>query len=253
MQDIWLLDLTRGTMTRLTFDAAAEAAPVWSGDGSRIFFSSNRDTGKFSLYQKISSGAGSDELLLRTENNAFVDDWFSGRNGELLLYETDVPKSRFDLWVLPLTGDRKPYPFLQTEFNETHSQFSPDGRFIAYVSDESGRAEVYVQSFPASGGKWQISTNGGDQPQWRRDGKEIFYMAADKTLMAVPIESRDSFELGSPVALFKTSVPAGSLTGDRNHFVVAADGQRFLIINLVDDGNKQPITFVANWGAGLRR
>jgi Tol biopolymer transport system component len=251
--DIWLLDLARGTMTRLTFDAAAEAAPVWSGDGSRIFFASNRDTGKFNLYQKISSGAGSDELLLRTENNTFADDWFSGKDGELLLYETEAPKSRYDLWVLPLTGDRKPYPFLQTEFNETHSQFSPDGRFIAYVSDESGRAEVYVQSFPSTGGKWQISTSGGDQPQWRPDGKELFYIAADKSLMAVQIESGDSFELGSPVALFTTGVPPGSLTGDRNHYVVAADGQRFLIINLVEEGNKQPITFVANWAADLKR
>jgi Tol biopolymer transport system component len=253
LADIWLLDLARGAMTRFTFDAATEASPVWSGDGRRIFFSSNRDTGKLNLYQKISSGAGADELLLRTEGNAFADDWFSGKDGELLLYETEVPKSRFDLWVLPLTGDRKPYPFLQTEFNETHSQFSPDGRFVAYVSDESGRAEVYVQSFPASGGKWQISTSGGDQPQWRRDGKEIFYLAADKTLMAVPIESRDSFELGSPVALFTTRVVSTSLTGDRNHYVVAADGQRFLIISPVDQGNKQPITLVANWSAGLRR
>jgi len=253
LTDIWLLDLARGAMTRFTFDTATEASPVWSGDGRRIFFSSNRDTGKLNLYQKISSGAGGDELLLRTEGNAFADDWFSGKDGELLLYETEVPKSRFDLWVLPLTGDRKPYPFLQTEFNETHSQFSPDGRFVAYVSDESGRAEVYVQSFPASGGKWQISTSGGDQPQWRRDGKEIFYLAADKTLMAVPIESRDSFELGSPVALFTTRVLSTSLTGDRNHYVVAADGQRFLIISPVDQGNKQPITFVANWSAGLRR
>jgi len=253
LSDIWLLDLARGTMTRFTFDPAADAAPVWSADGSHIFFASNRDTGKFNLYQKISSGAGRDELLLRTENNSFADDWFSGKDGELLLYETDVPKSRFDLWVLPLTGDRKPYPFLQTEFNESHSQFSPDGRFVAYVSDESGRAEVYVQSFPASGGKWQISTSGGDQPQWRRDGKELFYIAADKTLVAVPIESRDSFELGSPLTLFMTRVPSGSLTSDRNNYVVSADGKRFLINSLVDEGNKQPITFVVNWSAGLKR
>ena len=250
--DIWLLDLARGTMTRFTFDAAAEASPVWSGDGSRIFFSSNRDGGKFGLYQKISSGAGSDELLFKSENNSYADDWFSGKDGELLLYETEITKSRFDLWVLPLSGDRKPYPFLQTDFNETHSQFSPDGRFVAYVSDESGRAEIYVQSFPASGGKWQISTSGGDQPQWRRDGKELFYIAADKSLMVVPVESRESFQPGSPVALFTTRVPSGSLTGDRNNFVVAADGQRFLI-NCIVDGNKQPITFVANWSTGLGR
>ncbi|MCA1642389.1 MAG: protein kinase [Acidobacteria bacterium] len=206
--DIWLLDLARSTTTRFTFDAAADTSPVWSADGSRIFFSSNRDGGKFSLYQKVSSGAGGDELLLKTETNAFADDWFSGKAGEFIIYESESGLNRFDLMVLPLAGERKPYPFLQTEFNETHAQFSPDGRFVAYVSDESGRAEVYVQSFPAAGGKWQISTGGGDQPQWRRDGRELFYMAPDKTLMAVPIAAGGSFEPGSPAALFATHIPA---------------------------------------------
>jgi len=256
--DIWLLDLARSAMTRFTFDAAADACPVWAADGSRIFFASTRDGGKFNLYQKISSGAGSDELLLKTDDIAFADSWFSGKAGEFLLYESENPqKTKFDLWVLPLSGERgqqKPFPFLQTEFNETHAQFSPDGRFIAYVSDESGRAEVYVQSFPASGGKWQISTGGGDQPQWRRDGKELFYLAPDKTLLAVPVAAGDAFEPGSPVALFATRVPLGSLTSDRNHYVVAGDdGGRFLINNLVEEGNKNPITFVLNWTAGLKR
>ena len=251
--DIWLLDLARGTMTRFTFDAAADACPLWSADGSRIFFSSNRDGGKFSLYQKISSGAGSDELLLKTESNSFSDDWFSGKAGEFLLYETDTPETRFDLWVLPLAGERKPYPFIQTEFNETHSQFSPDGRFVAYVSDESGRAEVYVQNFPASGGKWQISTGGGDQPQWRRDGRELFYISPDRKLMAVPVTAGDSFEPGSPVELFATRIPQSSLTGDRNQFVVAPDGQRFLVNSLVDEGNTRPINFILNWAVDLKR
>ena len=142
-------------MTRFTFDAAADASPVWSGDGRRIFFSSNRDTGKLNIYQKISSGAGSDELLLRTDGNAFADDWFSGKDGELLLYETEVPKSRFDLWVLPLTGERKPYPYLETEFNETHSQFSPDGRFVAYVSGRVGAGGGLRPEL--SGHRWQVA------------------------------------------------------------------------------------------------
>ena len=251
--DIWLLDLVRGTSTRFTFDGAADVCPVWSADGSGIFFASNRDGGTFSLYQKISSGAGSDELVLKTEHNAFPDSWFSGQAGQFLIYEIEKPNTRFDLWVLPLAGERKPYPFLHSEFNETHSQFSPDGRFVAYVSDESGRAEVYVQSFPASGGKWQISMGGGDQPQWRRDGGELFYIAPDKTLMAVPVVAGNSFEPGSPAALFVTRIPLGGLTGDRNHYVVAADGQRFLINSLVDEGNKNPITLVLNWQAGLKQ
>ena len=251
--DIWQLDLARSTMTRFTFDAASDTCPVWSGDGGRILFSSNRDGGKFSLYQKVSSGAGGDELLLKTETNAFTDDWFSGQAGEFIIYESDAGLNRFDLMVLPLAGERKPYPLLQTEFNETHAQLSPDGRFVAYVSDESGRAEVYVQSFPASGGKWQVSTGGGDEPQWRRDGKEIFYIAPDKTLMAVAIAAGGSFEPGSAAALFATHIPTGSLTGDRNHFVVSSDGQRFLLNNLVNEGNTQPVTLVLNWAAELKR
>jgi Tol biopolymer transport system component len=249
LQDIWLHDLVRGTTTRLTFDAGTETSPVWSGDGSRIFFS------KFfaGLFQKVSSGAGSDELLLKTDYAAYPDDWFSGKTGELLLFEMDSSNTKYDLWVLPLTGERKPYPVLQTPFNETHAQFSPDGRFVAYVSDESGRAEVYVQSFPASGGKWQISTLGGDQPQWQRDGRELFYMAPDKKLMAVPIVPGDSFAPGSPAALFATHVPSGSLTGNRNHFIVARDGQRFLVNNLLEEGNTQPITIVLNWAAALQQ
>jgi serine/threonine protein kinase/Tol biopolymer transport system component len=250
--DIWVLDLIRGTNSRFTFDASPDVCPVWSADGSRIFFSSNRDGGIFNLYQKVSSGAGNDELLLKTDHNTYADDWFSGTTGEFLIYESDSPRTRFDLWILPLTGERKPYPFLQTEFNETHSQFSPDGRFVAYVSDESGRAEVYVQTFPASGGKWQMSTAGGDQPQWRRDGRELFYLAPDKTLMAVPIAAGNSLEPGTPATLFATQVPSTGLTGDRNHFIVTADGQRFLVNNVIDAGNKQPITLVLNWAANLK-
>ena len=251
--DIWLLDLTRGTTTRCTFDAAADVCPVWTADGGRVIFASNRDGGTFNLYQKISSGAGSDELVLKTPHNAFPDDWISGKAGELLLYEIENLNTRFDIWVLPLTGERKPYPYLQSEFNETHSQFSPDGRFVAYVSDESGRAEVYVQSFPATGGKWQISTGGGDQPQWRRDGKELFYLAPDKKIMAVPITTGDSLEPGSPVALFTTSVPLTGLSGDRNHYIVAGDGQRFLVNNVLEESNMRPIIFVLNWEGALKR
>lgn len=247
LPDIWLLDLARGTTMRFTFDAGAEAAPVWSRDGSHIFFASKRDGDKFNLYQKLSSGAGNDELLLKADSNNFPDDFFLGKTGELLLYETDNSKTSMDLWVLPLTGERKPYVFLQTQFNEGHAQFSPDGRFVAYVSDESGQAEVYVQTFPASGGKWQVSTHGGDQPQWRSDGKELFYRALDRTIVAVPIAMGDTLAPGTPVALFPTHTPLGGVTGDRNHYLVADNGQRFLVNNLVEEGNTQPIMLVLNW------
>ncbi|HXG71163.1 MAG TPA: protein kinase [Gemmatimonadaceae bacterium] len=251
--DIWVLDVARGTTTRFTFDPAADVCPLWSPDGSRIIFSSSRG-GKQQLYQKVSSGAGRDELLLATDSNAFADDWTTtAKGGPFILYEVQDPKTRFDLYVLPLAGDRKPVPFLNTEFNETHSQFSPDGRWVAYASDESGRAEVYVQSFPASGGKWQLSTTGGDQPQWRRDGKELFYVTPDKKLVSVAVPAGDSFEHGAPVTLFATRIPTTSLLDERNNFIPSVDGQRFLIKTLVEDGSTHPITLVLNWAAGLKR
>ncbi|HEX8746539.1 MAG TPA: protein kinase, partial [Pyrinomonadaceae bacterium] len=245
--DLWMIDITRGTTTRFTFDPKPDVSPVWSPDGSRVAFSSARG-GKHWLYHKLSSGAGNDELLLQTASDAFPDDW--SPDGRFILYEMNAgTKTRFDLWVLPTFGDRQPFPFLQSEFDETHAQFSPDGRFVTYVSNESGRAEVYVQSFPGPGGKWQVSMAGGDQPQWRRDGKELFYIAPDKTLVAVPVTASDSFETGTPVALFRTRVPTTALTDERNNYVVSPDGKRFLISNLLEEGNTQPVTLVLNWEA----
>src|SRR6185295_17147348 len=143
--DIWMLDLARGTTTRFTFTPSNESCPLWSPDGTRIVFSSNRG-GNYDLYQKNSTGTSSEEILLQTGVELYADDWTL--DGRYILYEASDPKTKFDLWILPMTGERKPFPYLQTEFNETHSQFSPDGRWVAYVSDESGRPEVYVQSFP---------------------------------------------------------------------------------------------------------
>jgi Tol biopolymer transport system component len=249
--DIWLVDVARGTPTRHTFDPASDSCPLWTPDGERILFSSNRVDNKQQIYQKAASGVGSEEPFLTTDHNTYADSFT--RDGRFLLYETEDPSTRFDLFVLPLTGERKPFPFLRTEFNETHAQFSPAGRLVAYVSDESGRAEVYVQTFPASGGKWQVSTGGGDQPQWRGDGRELFYVAPDKKIMAVPVTTAGSFEAGAPAPLFTTRVPPTGLTGDRNHFIVSPDGQRFLVNNLVAEGNSQPITLVLNWAAALKK
>jgi Tol biopolymer transport system component/preprotein translocase subunit SecG len=249
-QDIWVLDVARGALTRFTFDPAIDVCPLWSPDGARIIFSSNR-RGRQEIYLKVSTGAGNDELLLPWEHSAYADSLTP--DGRFLLFEADDPKTRFDLWLLPLEGERKPAPFLQTEFNETHAQFSPDGRWVAYTSDESGRPEVYVRSFPDRGGKWQVSTSGGDQAQWRRDGREIFYMSPEKKLMAVTVAAGDSFEAGAPAELFQTRIPSTSLTGDRNHYLAAPDGKRFLVNNLVSEGNTQPITVVLNWAADLKR
>src|SRR5262249_34982768 len=156
---------------RFTFDSTNVGSPNWSPDGTKIIFSSSH-LGHGDIYQRDSTGAGNAELLLRSDVDKWPDD--CSHDGRYVVFENQDLKNGYDLWVLPTFGDRKPFPILQTEFNETHSQISPDGKWIAYTSDETGRAEVFVRSFPVTtAGKWQISTGGGDSPQWRRDGKEL--------------------------------------------------------------------------------
>ncbi|HYG09639.1 MAG TPA: hypothetical protein VD835_06675, partial [Pyrinomonadaceae bacterium] len=245
--DIWLIELARGTTSRLTFDPANDGDGVWSPDGGRIVFSSMRE-GLPNLYQKLSSGAGGEELLLKTEDAKFANDW--SPDGRHVLYNA-MSRQSFDLWVLPLFGERRPEPFLRTDFQEVSGRFSPDGRWIAYVSDESGRFEVYVQSFPASGGKWQVSNGGGASPRWRRDGRELFYLSADGKLMAVEVDgSSDTFESGVPGPLFEPRV--GAISGD-SPYDVAADGRRFLVKVLVEENAPAPITVVLNWTTDLKR
>ncbi|MFN2456550.1 MAG: TolB family protein, partial [Pyrinomonadaceae bacterium] len=175
-------------------------------------------------------------------------DWSS--DGRFLLYGEIDSKTNADLWVLPLFGDQKPIPFLQTTFNENQSAFSPDGRWIAYVSNESGPAQVYVQSFPVSGGKWMVSTTGGSQPKWRRDGKELFYLGPDRKLMAVDVkEDANKFEAGSPRALFETRVFVGF--GFISGYQVSRDGQRFLVNTPLEESAPSPLTVILNWTAGI--
>ena len=178
-------------------------------------------------------------------------DW--SRDGRFILYENDDPNSRTDLWVLPLFGDKKPELFLQTPFAEQHARFSPDGKWIAYVSDESRTAEVYVQSFPPSGGKWQVSTKGGFTPRWRRDGKELFYLAPDRRIMSVDVKAAGTtFEVSTARALFEAPVDVASAAA-ANRYDVSADGQRFLVNAPVENTGSAPITVVVNWNAGLGR
>jgi eukaryotic-like serine/threonine-protein kinase len=243
--DIWLLELARDTSTRFTtFQPAINSVPVWSPDSGRIVFNSNR-TGSFDLYVKASSGASMDQPLLTSSDSKLPTDWsFDGR---WLLYQTQHPKTRYDLWALPMEGDRKPAPVLQTEFNETNGQFSPDGRWLAYQSDESTRGEIYVQGFPVSSGKFQVSTNGGNSPRWRRDGKELFYLTRDRKMMAVNVKATaTTFETTRPRELFQTravAAPFAIWTYD-----VTADGQRFLIQIAPDEAEgPPPMMVVMNW------
>jgi eukaryotic-like serine/threonine-protein kinase len=239
--DIWLIDLIRDTSTRFTFHRSS--VPVWSPDGSRIAYSSNRG-GVWDLYQKASSGAGED-LLLKSSDSKILTDWsFDGRH---ILYVTPQPKTGYDLWALLLEGDRKPLPVVQTEFNEVNGQFSPDGRWIAYASDESTPAQIYVQGFLNSRGKFQISTNGGNRPRWRRDGAELFYLSPDRKMMAVEVKSTaTSFEAARPRELFQTRVASAPFVAPT--YDVTADGQRFLINTALDEAKgPPPITVVMNW------
>ena len=191
--DLWMYDLDRGSESRFTFDASDNQSPVWSPDGARVAFSSNRGGGVHNLYQKDSNGTGQDEPLFQSVTNKWADDW--SRDGKFIVFSNQDPKTGSDLWALPMTpgipGDRTPIPLLTSEFNEWMGQVSPNSRWLAYVSDESGQAEVYVQPFSPSNstkvGKLQISTGGGSQPRWRADGKELFYAAPDRKMMVAEV------------------------------------------------------------------
>ncbi len=178
-RDIWIIDPVRTTSTRFTFNAAEDFLPIWSPDAANIVFVSDR-SGLGNLYEKPTSGAANEEEILKTDERKWPSDW--SRDGQYIAFISASPTTKLDLWVLPMLGDRKPIPFLQTSFNEDGPKFSPDGHFIAYISDDSGPYEVYVQPFPATGAKWQISSGGGIQPRWRGDGKELFFMAPNKKL-----------------------------------------------------------------------
>jgi serine/threonine protein kinase len=259
-RDIWLYDVARGLRTRFTFDPADENASIWSPDGSHIIYNSTRK-GNADLYQMTSSGAGSEEIVLAGGPYKIPLSWSPDGRFVLYMIRTGNGAGAPDnLWLLPLFGDRKPVPFLQTPFDEPQAQFSPDGRWVAYVSNESGRYEVYVVPFPGpGGGKWQISTAGGRLPRWRHDGKEIFYLAADNKLMGAVVNAEgSSIEVGAVRPLFQTRAAnsAGSqglIGGGAYTYDVSADGQRFLINTAIAPGQTAPITIVVNWTAGLRK
>ena len=243
--DVWLLDLVRGGFARFTFGAGADYHPLWSPDATRVAFASPRK-GPINLYMKPSSGVGAEELLLESPNIKIPQDW--SKDGRFLLYYEVDPKTGRDLWALPMTGsERKPRVVANTAFDERHGQFSPDGRFVAYATDESGRFEIVVQPFPEASGKWAVSTAGGAQPRWRADGRELYFLAPDGKMMAVPIRENGSvLEVGTPVALFATRIVEGSAANFRPQYAVSRDG-RFLILQPAEEATASPITILLNW------
>ncbi len=246
-RDIYVTDLAQGASLRLTFDPGGDGSPIWSPDGSRIAWAANRGT-EFHLYQKLASGVGPEELLLKTDAPIGTGNWSS--DGRFIVYAVLRPQTGHDLWVLPIESERRPVLFLQTPFSEQHGRFSPDGRWIAYVSNDQGREEVYVQPFPASGGKWQVSTTGGTAPHWRSDGKEIFYLSAGK-LMAVEVKPGSSFEAGTPKTLFDFA-PLRGLTPYGN-YAATADGQRFLLVTQRQALASLQYTVVTNLAAEAKK
>jgi Tol biopolymer transport system component len=247
-RDIWTFDVARNLRTRLTFDAGNEFEGVWTTDNRWIAFNSSR-RGRLDLYIKPADGTGREELLVEDDQDKFAQSW--SPDGRFLLYIAIAQGegNQQDLWIVPLAGDRKPYPFLQTEFSEgVGAQFSPDGRWIAYTSNESGRQEVYVAAFPGPGGKWPVSTAGGLLPRWRRDGREIFYFeAGNSRVMVAEVESAGPTLHVGPVRPLFNVRPAGA----RAFYDAAPDGRRFLVNTALAAQDQVPLTLLVNWPALL--
>jgi serine/threonine protein kinase len=252
--DIWVMDAARGVPSKLTFDPAIDDPPMWSPDGQRIVWASNRVGGTFDLYIKPATG-GTDQLLLKMGTlSGWAEDW--SRDGRYILYQIPGGKTGQDLWIAPQavsgTPADKPSPYLQTQFDEEHGRFSPDGHWVAYTSNETGRQEVYVQPFPATGAQFQVSLGGGREPHWRKDGTELFYIGEGRTVTAVSMKlGGKSFQAEQPKRLFPLSILSTFIVA--RSYEVSNDGQRFLTPVIPDGGSAPPLTVDLNWQAMLKK
>jgi eukaryotic-like serine/threonine-protein kinase len=255
--DVWLTDLTRGNASsRLTSNSWSDAGPMWSPDGTRIAFRSNR-SGTNDIFVVTAGGGGVEQpllpdVLLEQGLRGFLTASPTSWSGTHILYSVTTPQTGWDLWYLDLVA-RKAVAYWEGPSDQMHASFSPDGRFIAYTSDEDGRFEVYVQTFPASDRKWQVSVSGGFEPRWSADGSELFFLAEDLTLMSASVATAPTFhQPGTPERLFQTQVPEG-VSPYRTRYQVSKDGKRFLVYTQTNRNARTAITTVLNWTAALQR
>jgi dipeptidyl aminopeptidase/acylaminoacyl peptidase len=242
--DIWTYELRGEGSKRLTFDASSHTEPVWSPDGARFIYSSNPLL-NMDLYMKNSDGSHEEKVIVQDSTDKYPNSW--SKDGKYFLYTSGT-----DLWYLTME-DLKTRLFLKAPSALTNGQFSPDGKWVAYASNETGRWEIYVTSFPEAHGKWQVSTGGGEQPRWRSDGKELFYLSSDYKMMAVSATTGANFNAGTPVALFQTTPRQPVASTDIFVYDVSRDGQRFLINTPLRQGDTSPMTVVLNWATKLNK
>jgi eukaryotic-like serine/threonine-protein kinase len=251
--DIWILDLSRGLMQRMTSNRMTDANPYWSADGSRVVFRSNRDGINRIFTRGVADtrdeGAILNEAILGDTSNLVLSDY--SRDEKHIVVTNTGQATSFDVWVIDTGASPRIRPIAQTQFDEYHGTFSPDGRWLAYVSTETGTPQVFVQSFPEASQRHQVSSRGGAEPQWRADGRELFFVASDGQMMATEVTTSPAFVLGTPVPLFRTRFPAPSSPYHRQ-YVVSKDGQRFLVVSAPESVPPTAIHVVLDWRALLR-
>jgi eukaryotic-like serine/threonine-protein kinase len=242
--DVWIYELQGEHVKRMTFDPSIDTMPVWSPESSRLAFSSSRRS-VFDMYLKDANGGQEEKLIAHVDADEYPNDW--SRDGKYLLYARGG-----DLWFLTFP-EMKSTQFLKTPSTLSNGRFSPDGRWVAYASNESGKWEIYVTSFPQARGKWQVSSGGGEQPRWRGDGKELFYLSSDGKIMAAPVTEGANFDAGAPVALFQANPREAAATSEQTFYDVTRDGQRFLINTEAKQTQVEPMSIILNWAAKLKK
>jgi Tol biopolymer transport system component len=246
-QDVWIIDLARGTRRRLTFEGAQN--PVWSPDGNTVYYSSFGRSSGVRLYARASNGAGLERLVLGTDNTVVVPTDVS-RDGRFLLYQFGAGPRYGEIWALPLFGDRKPFPVIRSAFETRNAMFSPDGKFLSYISNESGIPQLYITTFPEAGAKWQVSTNGATHAVWRPDSKELYYRASREMIAVETHEAGNAVELGRSKVLFPLEP---SVEANLSQFDLAPDGSRFILPLSRSSDSSRPMVLITNWRAEQKK